>query len=147
MFKHILIPTDGSAIANKAAKAGIRLAKALAARVTGYYAIEAVGPQVYAEGFIPDPVLTAEWDRRAQEYGEKQLAAMAKLARAAGVRFRPLCARATTPAEGIIQTARRQKCDLIFMASHGRSGLVKLVMGSVTEKVLKTSKTPVLVFR
>jgi nucleotide-binding universal stress UspA family protein len=147
MFKHILIPTDGSAVANKSVKAGIQLAKALRARVTGYYAIELIGPQVYAEGYIPDSRTMEESDRRAQEFGEKQLAAIEKLAKAARVRFDSVCAKADTPADGIIGTARKKKCDVIFMASHGRSGLAKLVMGSVTEKVLAGSKIPVVVYR
>jgi nucleotide-binding universal stress UspA family protein len=147
MFRHILLPTDGSPVASKAVKAGIALARQLGARVTGYYAIEAVPPPVYAEGYIPDPQTLALWDRRAKEYGEKQIAAMQKLAKAARVRFRGVCAKAQTPADGIVRTARRQRCDSIFMASHGRSGIAKLVMGSVTDRVIRTSSVPVIVYR
>jgi nucleotide-binding universal stress UspA family protein len=147
MFKHILVPTDGSPVANKAVKAGIALARELGARVTGYYAIEGAPPPVYAEGYIPDPQTLALWDRRAKEYGEKQIAAMAKLAKAARVRFRGVCAKAATPAEGIVRTARRERCDSIFMASHGRRGIAKLVMGSVTDRVIRTSTVPVVVYR
>ncbi len=147
MFKHVLLPTDGSPVANKAVKAGLKLARELGARVTGYYAIERVPPPVYAEGYIPDPQTLALWDRRAKEYGEKQIAAMAKLAKAARVRFQGVCAKADTPAEGIVRVARRRGCDSIFMASHGRSGIVKLVMGSVTDRVIRTSSVPVIVYR
>jgi nucleotide-binding universal stress UspA family protein len=72
---------------------------------------------------------------------------MAKLARAGRVRFDSLCDRPRTAYEGIAKAARRKKCDAIFMASHGRSGLAKLVMGSVTQKVLAQSKIPVVVYR
>jgi nucleotide-binding universal stress UspA family protein len=147
MFKHILLPTDGSPVANKAVKAGIALARQLGARVTGYYAIERVPPPVYAEGYIPDPQTLALWDRRSKEYGEKQVAAIAKLAKAARVRFQGVCAKADTPADGIVRTARRKGCDAIFMASHGRSGIAKLVMGSVTDRVIRTSGVPVVVYR
>jgi nucleotide-binding universal stress UspA family protein len=147
MFKHILLPTDGSPVAHKAVKAGLALARQLGARVTGYYAVETVPPPIYAEGYIPDPQTMALWDRRAKEYGEKQIAAMAKLARAARVRFQGVCAKAPTPAEGIVRAARRKKCDTIFMASHGRSGIAKLVMGSVTDRVIRTSSVPVVVYR
>jgi nucleotide-binding universal stress UspA family protein len=147
MFKHILLPTDGSPVANKAVKAGIALARELGARVTGYYALEGAPPTVYAEGYLPDPQTMALLDRRAKEYGEKQIAAMAKLAKAARVRFQGVCAKADTPAEGIVRTARGQRCDSIFMASHGRRGIAKLVMGSVTDKVLRTSGVPVIVYR
>ena len=147
MFKHILVPTDGSPIANKAAKAGVRFARSIGARVTGYYAIELVRPQVYSEGYIPDEATMAAWDRRAKQYGDRHLASMARLARAARVRFDSVCAKAPTPYEGIVATARKKKCDVIFMASHGRSGIAKLLVGSVTERVLATSKIPVVVYR
>lgn len=147
MFKHILLPTDGSPVANKAVKAGIALARQLGARVTGYYAMERVPPPVYAEGYIPDPQTLALWDKRTREYAEKQIAAMAKLAKAARVRFQGVCAKADSPAEGIVRTARRKGCDSIFMASHGRSGIAKLVMGSVTDRVIRTSGVPVIVYR
>jgi nucleotide-binding universal stress UspA family protein len=147
MFKHVLIPTDGSAIANRAAKAGLRFARSIGARVTGYYAIELVHPQVYSEGYIPDERTLAMWDRKAKAFGDRHLAAMARLAKTARVRFDSVCAKAPTPYGGIIATARRKKCDVIFMASHGRSGIARLVMGSVTDKVLKLSKIPVVVYR
>ena len=147
MFKHILLPTDGSAVAAKAVKAGIALARELGARVTGYYALESALPPIYAEGYIADPRTLALMERRAKEYGEQQIAAMAKLAKAAGVRFQGVCAEAETPAEGIVRTASRKGCDSIFIASHGRRGIAKLVMGSVTDRVLRTSRVPVVVFR
>jgi nucleotide-binding universal stress UspA family protein len=147
MFKHILLPTDGSPVANKAVKAGIALARELGARVTGYYAIESALPPIYAEGYIADPKTVMLMDRRATEYGEKQIAAMAKLAKAARVPFQGVCAKAATPAEGIVRTARRKGCDSIFMASHGRRGIAKLVMGSVTDRVLRASTVPVVVYR
>jgi nucleotide-binding universal stress UspA family protein len=147
MFKHILLPTDGSPVARKAVKAGIKLARGLGARVTGYYALERVPPAIYAEGYIPDPQTIVMWDKRAKEYGEKQIAEIAKLAKAARVRFRGVCAKADTPAGGIVRAARRNGCDSIFMASHGRSGIAKLVMGSVTDRVIRSSSVPVIVFR
>jgi nucleotide-binding universal stress UspA family protein len=72
---------------------------------------------------------------------------MAKAAKAARVRFDSLCDKPGTAYDGIIAAARRKKCDAIFMASHGRSGLARLVMGSVTQKVLVHSKIPVVVYR
>ena len=147
MFRHILLPTDGSAVANKAVKAGLKLARELGARVTGYYAVERVPAPMYAEGYIPDARTLALWDRGAREHGEKQIAAMAKLAKAARVRFRGVSAKAATPADGIVRAARRNGCDAIFMASHGRSGIARLVMGSVTERVIRTASVPVIVYR
>jgi len=147
VFKRILIPTDGSKVADKAVKAGIRFAQEIRAGVVGYYAIEPVQAYYYSEGTMVDGRLIAELDRQAKATGEKALAAMAKLAKAGRVRFDSLCDRPSTAYDGIIRAARRKRCDVIFMASHGRSGVAKLVMGSVTQKVLGGSKIPVLVYR
>jgi nucleotide-binding universal stress UspA family protein len=147
VFKRILIPTDGSKVADKAVKAGIRFAKEIGAGVVGYYAIEPVRAYYYSEGAMVDGRLVAELDRQSKAAGEKTLAAMAKLAKARRVRFDSLCDRPNTAYDGIVRVARRKKCDAIFIASHGRSGLAKLVMGSVTQKVLVQSKVPVLVYR
>ena len=147
MFKRILIPTDGSKVADKAVKAGIRFAREIGAKVVGYYAIEPIQAYYYSEGAMIDGRLIAELDSQAKATGEKTLAAMAKLARAGRVRFDSLCDRPQTVYDGIAKAARRKKCDAIFIASHGRSGLAKLVMGSVTQKVLVQSKIPVLVYR
>jgi len=147
VFKRILIPTDGSKVADKAVKAGIRFAKEIGAKVVGYYAIEPLQAYYYSEGAVVDGRLIAELDRQAKATGEKTLAAMAKLARVSRVRFDSLCDRPHAAYDGIIAAARRKRCDAIFMASHGRSGLAKLVMGSVTQKVLAQSKIPVVVYR
>jgi nucleotide-binding universal stress UspA family protein len=147
MFKRILIPTDGSKVADRAVKAGIRFAREIGARVVGYSAIEPVPAYYYGEGSMIDGRLIAELDRQSKAAAEKALAAMAKAAKAARVRFDSLCDKPGTAYDGIIAAARRKKCDAIFMASHGRSGLARLVMGSVTQKVLVHSKIPVLVYR
>ena len=146
MFKHILISTDGSPVSNKAARAGIALARALGAKVTAYCALEE--PQLfYAEGYIPaqreiDGIL-----QRAREGGQKRVDTIGKMAKAAGVPFASVVTKAYSPYEGIIAAAKKRKCDVIFMASHGRRGLSKLIMGSVTQKVLSHSKMPVVVYR
>lgn len=147
MFRHVLIPTDGSAVAGKAVRAGIRFAKETGARVTGYYAFDTLKANVNYGGYMASQKVVAEIDKRARQVGQRHLDAMAKLAKSTRVRFQAVCDKADSPAEGIIATARRKKCDVIFMASHGRSGLSKLVMGSVTQKVLAHSKIPVLVYR
>lgn len=147
MFKHILIPTDGSSVALKAAKAGIRLAAEIGARVTAFFAIEAWQPQLYGEGYGIDLRTFQSFERAAREAGERHVDAVAKLAKAAGVPFASLVGKAATPYEAIVDAASKRKCDVIFMASHGRRGLSKLMMGSVTQKVLSHTKVPVLVYR
>ncbi len=147
MFKHVLIPTDGSPVANKAVKAGLKLAAELGARVTGYRAVAPVHQPASSEGYLLDRSLIEKFQKQAVEAAEHQLEGMAKLAKAAGVTYSGVVTMAFTPYEGIIEAAKKGKCDAIFMASHGRRGIAGLVLGSVTHKVLTHSKVPVLVYR
>ena len=146
MFKHILICTDGSPLANKAAKAGIALAHALGAKITAYYAAEQLQP-IYGEGYMLNQKMIDGFEERAREVGQKRVDAIGKMAKAAGVPFVSVVTKASTAYEGIIDAAKKQKCDVIFMASHGRRGLSRLIMGSVTQKVLTHSTIPVVVYR
>ncbi len=146
MFTHILITTDGSPVSNKAAKAGIALASALGAKVTAYCAVEPM-QILYAEDYAFDQEFMEGIEARARAQAQKHVAVIGKWAKAAGVPFATVVTKAYTPYEGIIAAAKKQKCDVIFMASHGRSGLSKLLMGSVTQKVLAHSRIPVVVYR
>jgi nucleotide-binding universal stress UspA family protein len=146
VFRHILIATDGSPISGKAARAGVALARVLGARVTAYYAVDELQP-LYVEGYMMDPATMDNLDARAKALGEKRVDAIAKIAKAAGVRFNALVRKANTAYEGIVDAAKKQRCDVIVMGSHGRRGLSKLMMGSVTQKVLTHSKIPVVVYR
>jgi len=134
MFKHFLIPIDGSTIATKAAAAGITLARKLGARVTALHVIEELQP-VYVEGYVFTRSQLDSFEVRARQAGQKHLDKIGKVASAA-----------RSPHEGIIAAAKKRKCDVIFMASHGRRGLSRLLMGSVTQKVLSHSTMPVVVF-
>lgn len=147
MFKHILIPTDGSPVSAKAVKAGLAFAKRTGARVTGYYAVEPVPVRLYGEGYVADRQMVAEFERRAREAAKKHVAAVARAAAKARVRCDTLVQIARTPYEGIVEAARNRRCDLILMASHGHRGLMRLTLGSVTDKVIQLSKIPVLVYR
>ncbi|HEX7054295.1 MAG TPA: universal stress protein [Burkholderiales bacterium] len=147
MFKHILVPTDGSPASLKAAKAAIRLAAGVGARVTAFHAIDASQPYLFGGGYGADARTFVDFERLARENGEQQVAAIGKLARAARVPFASEVAKARTAYEGIVAAARKHRCDVIFIASHGRRGLSKLMVGSVTNKVLAHATVPVLVFR
>jgi nucleotide-binding universal stress UspA family protein len=147
MFKRILIPTDGSALSRKAIKAGVRLAKELGAKITAYYALEMFQPYVYGDGTVIDSATLNAFERRARQQGEKHLDQVAKAAKAAGVSCEKVMTKPATPYQGIIDAARKRKCDVIFMASHGRGEFASLILGSVTQKVLAKSKVPVLVYR
>lgn len=148
MFKHILLPTDGSALALRGARAGIGLAKALGARVSAVYVIPPYMPSMYGEAamYIPayDP---AEYRRVTEKQAQRALAAVAAQARKAGVRCQTVFLTDPQPFNGILRAARRQKCDAIAMASHGRGGLKGLILGSETTRVLAHSKLPVIVTR
>jgi nucleotide-binding universal stress UspA family protein len=145
MFKHLLICTDGSTLGNKAAKAGIELARALGAKVTAYYAIEQL--MIYDEGYMMDQKMIERLEESARAAGQKRVDSIGKMAKAAGVPFAAVVTKASTAQEGIIDAAKKRKCDVIFMASHGRRGLSRLMMGSVTQKVLAHSRIPVVVYR
>jgi len=147
MFKHVLLPTDGSKVSRKAIRAGIRLAKGLGAKVTAYYAIDAMPAYSYADGYLLNATLMREFEKRARERGEKVLAEVVKAARAAGVRCRTYISKPATAYQRTVAAAKSQRCDVILMASHGRGGLGTLLLGSVTQKVLAHSRKPVLVYR
>jgi nucleotide-binding universal stress UspA family protein len=147
MFKHILIPTDGSPVAAKAIQAGVALAKEMGAAVTGYYAIEPAPTHIYGEGYLADRRLVEELERRSREVAQKCVDEIATAAKAAGVKCETVVGKAVVPYKGIIEAAEKNKCDAIFIASNGHRGLTGLLLGSVTQKVLTHTKTPVLVFR
>jgi nucleotide-binding universal stress UspA family protein len=147
MFKKILIPTDGSPVAAKAVKAGIELAKEVGATVVAYYGLDPMPAPYYGDGYTVDARAIADIERSARTAGEKVLEKIAQSAKSAGVTFASVIDKPATPYDGIIAAAKKTKCDVIFMSSHGRRGLAGIVLGSVTNKVLSHSKIPVLVYR
>lgn len=148
MFKHILVPTDGSRLALKGAKAGIRLAKALKARVTAVYVIPPFMPIAYGDAAVYVPALSPEeYKKSAEKAARRALGAVEAEAKKARVRCSTRFVTAAQPYDGILRAARAAKCDAIAMASHGRSGLAGVLLGSETTRVLAHSKIPVLVAR
>ena len=145
MFKHILIPTDGSPLSEAAIREGVRLAARLQAKVTGLCAMP-VNPPFFYETEIPKEALE-QVEKRTKELAESYLAAIEKVAREAGVGCELVFDRAGFPFEAIIRVAQQKQCDLIVMASHGRRGVKALLIGSETQKVLTHTKIPVLVVR
>jgi nucleotide-binding universal stress UspA family protein len=147
MFKHVLIPIDGSTLAKKAVKAGIAFAKSTNAKLTIYHALEVVQPYLIGEGIAIDTTTFRAFAERAREQAEKIVADAAKAASAAGVRCETHISKPATAYQGIVAAAKKNKCDVIFIASHGRGEFTSLLLGSVTQKVLAHSKVPVLVYR
>lgn len=147
MFKHILLPTDGSPFSNKAVKRGIEFAKQIRARVTAIHVVPEFRV-IPDESFAPmSPALKKRFEDESRARAQKMLDAVARQAKAHGVRCATVSVASDLPYQQIIATARNKKCDLIMMASHGRRGLSSLLLGSETAKVLTHSKVPVLVVR
>jgi nucleotide-binding universal stress UspA family protein len=149
MFKHIAIPTDGSKLAEKGVRAGVKLAQSLGARVTGVYVIPPFQPPVYGEAaayYVPG-MTPEEYKKQCLKAAKKALAAVQIEAQTAGV---PCDIRIVTerrPHAGILRATRAAKCDAIAMASHGRGAVSGLLLGSETTRLLARSKLPVLVTR
>jgi nucleotide-binding universal stress UspA family protein len=148
MYKHILLPTDGSPLARAAALAGVKLARKLGARVTGFYAAPPATPIEY-KGLLPvgfvDP---SEHEKLIERAATQYLQVIEKTARAAGVVCNVEHVVDDFPDVAIISAAKRHKCDLILMPTHGRRGIIRASMlGTITQKVLQGSNIPVLVHR
>jgi nucleotide-binding universal stress UspA family protein len=148
MFKHILLPTDGSPLSDKGVQRGIMFAKQVKARVTTIHVVPEFR-SLADEGMLPTSAaqLRQKFVAEAVARGKRIVDRVARKAKAAGVRCRCIIAPKGVPYEQIIAAARKEKCDLIFMSSHGRRGLSSVLLGSETAKVLTHSKIPVLVVR
>ncbi len=145
MFKHILIPTDGSELANIAVVNGVMFAKEINAKITGmtvtvpyhYLAYEVSQVNDTEEQHIKDMKVLAD----------RNLSVLKEAAEKAGVECSLVHCSSEHPYEEIVNTAQERGCDVIFQASHGRRGVRALIMGGETHKVLTHTKIPVLVFR
>jgi len=147
MFKHILVPTDGSALSESTVASAVSFAKDAGARITFFYAQPDFPMPIYGEGALIDPTTPEQFSKSAAAEAEAILAKARGAAEAAGVASDSDTTVNEVPYEAIIDAADRHGCDLIFMASHGRRGIAGLLLGSETQKVLTHSKTPVLVYR
>lgn len=145
MFKHILLPTDGSPLSEAAMRKGIEFAEAINARVTGFCVI----PKL--RYFSYDSDIGPEFEKQAvaavQAEVNKNLLAIETAAKEAGVPCETVHEKSDQTYEAIVEAAQKWECDLIIMASHGRRGMEGLLIGSETQKVLTHSKIPVLVYR
>lgn len=150
MFKRILVPTDGSARAEHAARAAIELAKFMDAEVVSLYVYPPF-QLVITEHLAVAPGLINESDyARAQRAAARRiLGVIDKAARAAGVVCTSLCIEDKSPAATIVATARSTDapCDLVFIGSHGRGVFAQTFLGSVTTRVQAMCDVPVLVYR
>lgn len=145
MYKHILLPTDGSQLSKKAIDHGIALAKTVNAKVTALI----VATPLHTLVVDPDLILGAmdQYKKLVADQTEKYLGIVRAAAAAAGVSYDGLWIEHDRPYEAIIDTAMKNGCDLIIMASHGLSGVSPVMLGSETLKVLTQTRIPVLVYR
>jgi nucleotide-binding universal stress UspA family protein len=147
MYKRILIATDGSTLSKKAVASAIALAQLTEAELVALKVVPRY-PQSYFEGGLALPLsdinkIEKQWAAQ----GQAVVDAVAKAAKAKGLSTKAVVVKSDLVSEAIIATAKKNKCDLIVMASHGRKGIKRLLLGSETQQVLTHSHTPVLVLR
>ena len=147
MFKHILVPTDGSDLSSETVKRAVDFARESGAKITFFFAKPDYPVAFYGEGALIDPTTPDRFAEMAEKQAQEILSRATKLADAAGVSNSIVSIVSDIPYVSIIEAATNAGCDLIFMASHGRRGFSGLLLGSETQKVLTHSKIPVLVYR
>ena len=143
MFNAILVPTDGTQLSNIAISKAIEFAKLNpGSRVIGITVAETM-PYAAVEGI--GLVDTSQYEKNLKDLAQKYVSAVSSAAAAAGIPCETIVAQSADPATEILKAA--EKCDCIFMASHGRKGMDRLLLGSNTQKVLASAKIPVVVYR
>ena len=145
MYRHILIPTDGSELAEHGVTNGLALAKSLGAKVSVIVVEEPFDWHRFSDmtGQLPEEL--QKYLEQPKKHAKSVLDRVANAASRAGVSCGTIQAESGQPHQAIIAAAKDKGCDLIVMSSHGRSGLAGVLIGSVTNKVLTHTKTPVLV--
>ena len=147
MYQRILVATDGSTLSKKAVRSAIKLASGLDAELVALYVVPRY-PMTYFEGGMS--ISSEEVSRTEKRWADKGQAVVDEVQQAAqgqGIKAKGVIARSDLVAESIISIAKKHKCDLIVMASHGRKGLKRVLLGSETQHVLTHSTIPVLVLR
>jgi nucleotide-binding universal stress UspA family protein len=147
MFKHFLVPTDGSKLSAEAVQHAISFAQEVGAKVTFFFSRPDYPMAFYGEGTLIDPSTPEKFAEIADAQARDILTQAEQLAKKAGIEFASMSEVSDIPYQAIISAAQKAECDLIFMASHGRRGISGLLLGSETQKVLTHSKIPVLVYR
>ncbi len=145
MFKHILLPTDGSELSRYTAERAVAFAKSAKARITAFYAKPIGTSENYGDFVEPEMLerLGEKSGRKAKEY----LSFIKKLCKDADVECNAVAVTNDSPWEAIINAAEDNDCDLIFMSKHSRNGLSTFLVGSETNRVLTHSSIPVLIYR
>ena len=147
MFKHILVPSDGSELSQDAVRRAVSFAKEAGAKITAFHVKPEYPVTYYGEGVLIDTTSPEKFDELAETQAQEILDFIMELCREAGVPCSRLTAVSDSPYEAIVEASKESGCDLIFLSSHGRHGLTSLLLGSQTQKVVTHSTIPVLVYR
>lgn len=148
MFKKILIPTDGSTLSAQAANKGVSFARQIGAEIVALHVTQPFAATVGFDGMAAAYAITDEdYEKTAAQQSNKYIQAVLDRADTAGVKATSRSVSNFNVADAVANTASEEGCDLIFIGSHGRSGLSRLLLGSVTAKVLNLAPCAVLVYR
>lgn len=147
MYKKILVPTDGSALSKKAMRSAVEFAAAVGAELIAVNVVPRYPVSYFEGGISTAPADVARAEKQWAEQGQALADQVSQAAAKAGVSARAITVRSDLVAEAILSTAKKYKCDLVVMASHGRKGLKRLLLGSETQHVLTHGTIPVLVLR
>lgn len=147
MYQRILVATDGSRLSKKAVAHAIGLAKACGASLVGFTCRAPYPTIYYGEPVFVDMVPERDYEKETIRGATRILGEVEAAAKKAGIEFKGVHAENASPADAIIRAAKKEKCDAIVMASHGRKGVARVLLGSETHNVLTHSHIPVLVTR
>lgn len=147
MYQRILVTTDGTALSKKAVRSAIDLAAATGASLVALNVVPRYPVSYFEGGISISSQDIGRIEKKWSEDGQALVDAIAQNAEAAGVKAKAAVVRSDLVAEAIMAAAKKNKCDLIVMASHGRKGIKRLLLGSETQHVLTHSSVPVLVLR
>lgn len=147
MYKRILLPTDGSELSHACVQAGLEFAQQLSAEVVAVFVASNYQYPLYVDVLPPNGPTEEEYKAAMYALAESYLQPVREAAATAGLAYQEIIQFNDSTAKEIVHTAQEYNCDLIFMGSHGRSGLGQFLLGSVTNKVLSLCQIPVLVHR
>lgn len=147
MYKRILVATDGSTLSKKAVRSAIDLAGTMDAELVALYVVPRYPVSYFEGGMTISPQDIARTEKQWADKGQAVVDAVQLTAQGQGVKAKAVIARSDLVAESIISAVKKYKCDLVVMASHGRKGIKRVLLGSETQHVLTHSSVPVLVLR
>ena len=147
MYKRILVPTDGSPLSKKAVKNAVELAAGMGAELVALNVVSRYPVSYFEGGASISPQEIGRIEKQWAEKGQALADGAAQAAERAGVKAKGVIMRSDLVAEAILAAVRKNKCDLVVMASHGRKGIKRLLLGSETQHVLTHGDIPVLVLR